>query len=468
MGTLTTLFNLTRSSLAAEQAALNATANNVANQNTPGYVRQVATFASADTVSLGKGNGYAYSGPSVTLVSRRDRVLEQRVQQQTQVAAASGAQAATLAQVESVFSLSGSSTTAGATQIGTALDSFFSSLTALAGAPTAAATRQGVLAAASALASSFNSAATQLAQVSASAGAEITSSVKQVNTLTATIANLNGQIAQTSPTADAGSLESQRQVAIAQLSQLVGLHQITTETNGISLTTDAGAVLVSGTQALQLTTTQAGSAVQIHDATGADVSATVTGGSIGGQLHAQNVAIPGVQSSLDAIAYRIANAVNAQNQAGLDATGSRGGTIFAVSPSATGAAAALTVVAVNASAIATAGTGEGSSGNTNATALQDLNNIKDSAGETISGNFATLLSQVGSNSSAATEQNAADTTSLTQLTTQRDSISGVSLDDEAANLSQYQRSYQAAAKVLAVLDQLLAAAINIGTQTAVS
>ncbi len=468
MGTLTTLFDLTRSSLAADQAALNATANNVANQNTTGYVRQVATFSAGDTVSLGQGNGYTYSGPSVTLESKRDRVLEQRVQQQTQVAAASGAQASALSEVEDVFSLSGSSSTAGATQIGTALDSFFSSLTALASAPTDAATRQGVLSAAQVLASSFNSAATQLAQVKSSTGAEVSTSVLQVNALTATIATLNGQIQQSSPDADAGSLENQRQTAIAQLSQLVGLHQVTTESNGISLTTDGGALLVAGSTASVLTAANVGGKVQVQDAAGNDVSGTITGGSIGGALTAENVTVPGVQAALDAVAFRVGAAVNAQNAAGLDANGNAGGTIFAVGTTSPGAAAAITVVATSASAIATAGAGEGTSGNTNATALEELGTTTDASGTTISGQFAGLISQVGTDSSAISEQNTADTASLTQLTTQRDSLSGVSLDDEASNLSEYQRSYQAAAKVLSVLDELLAAAINIGTQTAVS
>jgi flagellar hook-associated protein 1 FlgK len=57
---------------------------------------------------------------------------------------------------------------------------------------------------------------------------------------------------------------------------------------------------------------------------------------------------------------------------------------------------------------------------------------------------------------------------LTQLTTQRDTLSAVSLDTEAANLSQYQKSYQAAAQVLTVLDSLMATAINLGTQTSVN
>ena len=58
--------------------------------------------------------------------------------------------------------------------------------------------------------------------------------------------------------------------------------------------------------------------------------------------------------------------------------------------------------------------------------------------------------------------------SLRQLTSLRDATSGVSLDQEAANLTQYQRSYQAAAKVFSIIDQLLADALNMGVSSAVS
>ena len=57
---------------------------------------------------------------------------------------------------------------------------------------------------------------------------------------------------------------------------------------------------------------------------------------------------------------------------------------------------------------------------------------------------------------------------MTQLTTQRNALSGVSLDEEAANLTQYQRSYEAAAKIFAIVNTLLASAINLGVQTSVN
>ena len=67
----------------------------------------------------------------------------------------------------------------------------------------------------------------------------------QVNSLTGAIAQLNQQIQSTSPDADAGTLEDQRQQDLSQLSQLIGINQITTENNGLAITTTSGQLLVS-------------------------------------------------------------------------------------------------------------------------------------------------------------------------------------------------------------------------------
>jgi flagellar hook-associated protein 1 FlgK len=79
-----------------------------------------------------------------------------------------------------------------------------------------------------------------------------------------------------------------------------------------------------------------------------------------------------------------------------------------------------------------------------------------------------LLGQIGTAAAGATTDNTAQQATLAQLTTQRNSLSGVSLDEEAANLTKYQRSYQAAAKVLSIVNSIMAGAINLGEQTTVS
>jgi flagellar hook-associated protein 1 FlgK len=465
MGSLSALFDMSRNALTADQAALNATANNVANQNTAGYTREIVSFSAGDTVTLsgsGPGTGVGTStGPTATVSSVRDRVLEQRVQQQMQLQSSTGATSDLLSQIQNVFSPSADSTTAGSTQIGTALNSFFSSLTALAGDPTDSATQQGVLSAGSALASTLNSASAQLSQISATMNGTISTSVTAVNALTTTIAGLNRQISQVSPNGDAGALEDQRQQAIEQLSQYVGLDQITTQSNGITLTTQGGAVLVCGAAA------SGGGTTVIEDSAGNDVSAGVEGGSLGGLLGVQNDEMPAVKTALDGLAYQIATAVNAQNEAGTTTSGAPGGLIFAVGPNQIGASSTIAVVA-DASQIASAVAGEGESGSRNANALANLAEATNSSGQTMSGSLGVMLSQIGSDASSSSDQNTAQQATLTQLTTQRDSLSAVSLDTEAANLSQYQKSYQAAAQLLTVLDSLMATAINLGTQTTVS
>jgi flagellar hook-associated protein 1 len=467
MGSLTSLMNMAQQALIADQKALSVTANNVSNQNTTGYTREVVAWRATDAVTL---SGLTYNaGITASAVSQRDRILEQRVQQQTQAQAQSGAFETALQQVENIFSLSSTSTSASSTTLGTAMDSFFSSLSALAANPSDTATRQSVLAAANALSSAFNSAANQMAQIASGLDTQAGSIVGQVNALTTTIASLNKQVGSVSPNADAGTLEDQRQLAIAQLSQLVGLDQITTESNGITLTTTNGAVLVSGNQSFALQTTQvAGITHIIAGATGQDVTAGLTGGQLGGVLQARDQRLPTYTSALDDLAYAIGTQVNNQNALGLDGNGNPGAALFNLPGTSTGAAAAIQVATTNPAAIAAAAAGEGTSGNGNALALSDLSGAMLVAGQTASSFYSALLGQIGSDASGASTDNAAQQATLTQLTSQRDSLSGVSLDEEAANLTQYQRSYEAAAKVFSIVDTLMASAINLGEQTTVS
>ena len=160
--------------------------------------------------------------------------------------------------------------------------------------------------------------------------------------------------------------------------------------------------------------------------------------------------------------------MNQQNEQGVDGSGNPGQALFTLSATATGAAAAIQVATTNPQSVASASTGEGSTGNTNATALAGLSTANMVGSQTASGFLASFLGQIGSDAAGATTNNTAQQATLTQLTTQRDSLSGVSLDEEASNLTQYQRSYQAASQVFTIVDSLMASAINLGTETTVT
>jgi flagellar hook-associated protein 1 FlgK len=459
MSTLVSLVHLASNTLQADQAALNATANNVANQNTVGYTEEAVSWESGATVTL-SNNVQSAAAPAVSVNSLRDRVLDQRVQQQTQTQSSTAAEAAVLSQMENVFSITGTSTAVGSTAIGTSLNGFFSSLTALAANPSDGPTQQNVLSAAQRLASAFNAASTELVGVQQSVNSNLAGSVTQVNALTSSIAALTQQIQAIDPHQDAGQLEDQRQSDITQLSKLIGLNQITTESNGLTLTTTGGSLLVMGNQSFALSSGQTPTGTEIYDSNGNDITSAISGGSIGGQLTAQGVDLPAATSALDNLAYQIATAVNTQTA---------GQAIFTVPnpPTATGTAAQLSVIPTTPGSIATAGTGEGATGNGNANALANLATATNGNGLTMNGALSALLSVVGSTSSTLQEENTTQQASLTQLTTQQSTLSGVNLDTEASNLTQYQRAYQAASQMFAILNQLMASAINMGQETTV-
>jgi flagellar hook-associated protein 1 FlgK len=319
------------------------------------------------------------------------------------------------------------------------------------------------------LAGDFNSAANQIAQLSSSLNQQVVGDVNQVNSLTATVASLNAQIASLSPNADAGTLEDQRQLAIAQLSKLVGLDQIATSQNGITLTTSSGALLVSGNQSFAVSTTQVGGTTDVLAGDPSqNVTSNLTGGDLGGVLQARDTELPAYSSALDSLAYGIGTQVNQQNELGVDSSGNPGQAIFTLPASRVGAAASIQVLPTDPGAIATAKAGEGSAANDNATALANLSTANIVGNQTASSFLASFLGQIGSDTAGATTNNTAQQATLTQLTTQRDTLSGVSLDQEAANLTQYQRSYQAASQVFNIVDALMASAINLGVQTAVT
>jgi flagellar hook-associated protein 1 FlgK len=459
--------DIARQALMADQEALNVTSNNVANQNTAGYTREVVNFQSVDAVTL-SGDSFG-SGVTASETSQRDRILEQQVQQQTQTQAQSGALESALQQIQSIFGLSSTTSSASSTVLGTATNSFFSALSALASNPSDAATRQNVLTAATALVGAFNSAANQLTQVSSGLDQQVEGDVGKVNALTTTIASLNAQITSLSPNADAGALEDQRQLAIAQLSQLVGLDQISTENNGITLTTSNGAVLVSGSQSFALSTTQVGGTTHVLGGVGGqDVTSHLTGGDLGGVLQARDQQLPTYQNALDSLAFAVGTQMNQQNGLGVDANGNPGAALFSLPPTQAGAAGLIQVATTDPNAVAAASPGEGSAGNTNASALADLSSANIVGGKTASGFLASFFGQIGNDTASAMTNNSAQQATLTQLTTQRDSLSGVSLDEEAANLTQYQRAYQSAAQVFNIANSIMASALNLGVETAVT
>jgi flagellar hook-associated protein 1 FlgK len=198
------------------------------------------------------------------------------------------------------------------------------------------------------------------------------------------------------------------------------------------------------------------------------VTSNLTGGDLGGVLQARDQQLPSYQSALDNLAFAVGTQVNQQNALGVDGNGNPGAALFGLPATSSDAAALIQVATADPNAVAAAAPGQGSAGNTNASALANLASANIVNGQTASGFLASFLGQIGSDTAAATTNNGAQQATLTQLTTQRDSLSGVSLDQEASNLTQYQRAYQAASQVFNIANSIMASAINLGVQTTVT
>jgi len=267
-------------------------------------------------------------------------------------------------------------------------------------------------------------------------------------------------------------LEDERQSDLSQLSQLIGINQIATEQNGVNVTT-AGGQLLAASEGLSfpITTGQVGGVTHFYVGT-TDITSDLTsgGGQLGGILTARDQTIPTTLASLDQLAYGIATSVNTVNNAGTDLVGDNGnaGNIFNAPTQVAGSAAAFSVVLTDPNKIAAAGLGKGTGDDSNALAAANLANQQIVNGQTPSNFYSNLVSTLGATVSETTTRNTALTASVTQLQSQVNSLSGVNLNDEASNLEQFQRAYQAASQVFSILNTVYASAINMGVETAVS
>ena len=471
MASLNQAWNIATGALAADQAAISVMAQNTANANTPGYTTQTVQW-SADTIDIGTlamPGGVVFAGAT----SQRDRVLNQRIDQQTQQSSALSARLGALNDLQSVFAgalaATSGSISAGSGDLGQELTNFFSSFSQLAADPSNASLRAGVLTAAQSMAATLNQTSASITQQRQGLDATVSSVADQVNALTKDIASLNGSISASSPTADAGTLEDQRQYDLEQLSQLVGIHQITNENNGLTITTTSGAVLVAGNQSVNLQPQSVGGVTHLTLA-GSDQTAGLTtgGGQLGGILQARDSDIPDALQAIDQLAWNVGSAVNAQQSSGTDATGGGGAALFTLGGGVAGAAGAISVALADPNGIAAASSGSGVQDGSNAAAIAALAAASIVGGQTPGGSYASLISNIGSSVSDTSSAQASQTAALTQLKSQQSALSSVNMNDQAALLQTFEQSYQAAAKVFTILNSVMASAINLGTETAVA
>jgi flagellar hook-associated protein 1 FlgK len=457
MSGLTADLNASVQSLLANTESMDVTTTNIANINTPGYARRRVVLEE----SIPTGTDQSTTGVDVkTIQSLRDNVLDLRINAATSQQNLSNTVANSLSATEPLFSDTASGS------VGSTLDAFFSSLQQLSTSPSDAALRTDVLTAAANIASSFQSTAASITDSQQQMDQSVVKATSDINTLLQQIATDNGQITTAQSLGeDSNSAQDQRSDLLSQLAAITD-YKTVNSSDGLTLTTDDGTPLVVGDKAYSLTTQLTSSGFNDVFANGVDVTSSIQGGNLGGYLQSRDQSLATMKSQLDQLAFQFATAVNTVQTSGSDVNGNAGVALFnppdTVNKTATGAASSIAVALTSGSQIAAAATGGASGDNSNLTTMIALQNQSIINGSTPTQAFSSLSFTIGNTISQATTDATATGNILTQLQNQQGSIEGVSLDEEASNLLLYQRSFQAAAKIISTVDTLMGNLLDMG------
>ena len=336
------LLSTSVSGLLAFQKALNVTSNNISNVATPGYSVEQANFTEQPGQAF--SSGYIGSGVNVQSVTRAyDELLAGQVRSSQSSYSSFNTYATQASQVDNMLSDSSTGLTA-------SLQAFVNALQTVANSPSSTAQRQALLSQAQGLAQQMQNYSQQLSTYSAGVESQISGSVTSINTLSAGIAQLNGQIA--SGLASTGqtpnALMDQRDQMLDQLSQYVSVNTATQADGSMNVYIGTGQPIVIGSTSQALTATPSPyNATQndigiVSGGKTADITSEITGGSLGGLLSVRSQVLQPAQNTLGQFSVGLASLVNQAQAAGVDLTGAAGKPMFAVGPVTTAASSANT------------------------------------------------------------------------------------------------------------------------------
>jgi flagellar hook-associated protein 1 FlgK len=460
-----------RRALQAQQAALNVTSHNIANANTPGFSRRQVQMETA-MPELPGGIG---SGADVdTVVRQRSRFLDSQVRVEQQVLGRWEALEKSLGGLEDIFNELGG---AGASEAGTvfnqasgvglsgSLSRFWNTWQDLANNPESGAARATVRQEADFLTTSLHQFSGRLQAARDSLDEELVAEVESVNRTLDELAEVNAEIPRSHfDGGTAGDLEDKRDLLIEELSTKIDIAVVEQDNGQVSVML-GGHNLLQQTDAVHLALRQipqqGDTAPHIYFTD--DRSPAVVGeGSLRGLTEVRDEVLPGYLSRLDQVAGALVEEVNRVHRAGLGADGSTGVDFFDPDRKSAGNIALSATVQNDLNSIAASGDGNiGDNGA--ALAISGLRNRRLLAGgtATIEEFYESFLAEVGAASKEAQTMAENHRLFATQIENRRQSVQGVSLNDEAAQLVMFQRAYQAAARTIAVVDQLMEETIGL-------
>ncbi len=456
------LINIGLTGLGAANAGLSTTSHNLVNMNTPGYTRQRIGLASQ------VGPGGVGAGVGVTGIDRlADGFLNTSLWRQSSALQQSNTQYRYMSKTEQIL-------TADSSSINVGLDRFYSALSEAAVNPQDMALRQSILSQADAVVQRFNNMDAQLKSQRKQLDSQLDSSISQTNSLLASIAEMNKQIKEAGARGQTMTdVLDARDQAISQLSEQLNVNVQYKPDGTVDINLDQGQPLVSGNTASQLDMARDG-VISIKRGDASFAMPRNIGGNIGGLMTFRDKDLAEKQKELDTMAYGFAQQFNTVHKQGYDLNGNLSGKdMFSGADSVEGAASRLSLALKDPADLALGDDVDIGPGNGNN--LTKLIALKDTPlaitlspadqaeyGVTVAGLNGKTLSKaytgICGDWAIQTAQIKAELTSNTSLYKQafndRESVCGVSKDEEAGNLMQYTQMYQSSAKIVSTAQQL--------------
>lgn len=489
--------------LDAYQKVLAVTQNNVANASTPGYARQDMTL---EAMPMDQALGMSGGVRTGRVESARDEYAEQAVRRQTVGLGQAQQNVNSLTALQTQFDVTGTS------GISSAMNSLFKSFSAWGQSPSSQVARQSVIDSATTVASAFQQTAAGLAQIRTDTASQLQQTIGQVNQLVTKLQGYNQQIfngERNDPRIDA-----QIHSTLDQLSQYVDFTATWQGNGSVSVMVNGETAVLVGDKAYPLSYRLQGPGsdaafpdapptAHIYAADGRDITSKTTSGQLGALLNVHNTVLPSYlgdathAGGLNTMAEQFADRVNQILASGFttDASDGTDGSMpqagvplfrYATTTAADGSVVAqhtrvAATLAVNPSVTsdqlgAISGTPTDSAtqpvtltneiSNGIPLALSNLANPTDSK-DMVNGTtsfsswYGGLAERVGTALNNATDQLQVQQSTVAQAKDLRDQTSGVSLDQEAMVMIQFQRAYDANSKLITILDQLTQDAINI-------
>jgi flagellar hook-associated protein 1 FlgK len=460
MPTLGGILNTGRQALQLQQLAMQIIGHNTSNVSTEGYSRRRIDFSTAPGIAE-FGQWQIGSGVDLNFLGRiRDRLLDDQIWRNSSEAGYWSQQDEALGGVEQIFSeMEG-------TAISDQLKEFWASWQDLANNPEGTATRQSVLEKAQSLASGVRRVYSELAQRREDLDAQIVGKVGEVNQLTAQIAQLNVQIAQTEQSGgEASDLRDARDLAVGRLSSLIQISVQQNENGAVSVYA-SGQVIVQGDRNTPLTMstdTQSGYSRTSISLGQNSAPISLGNGEIKSLMDTRDTEIGKAMQDLDTFAQTLATRLNEVHRTGYGLSGSNGMDFF--DPETTGAAnfQVSSLIAEDVSRIATAASPDATGDNSIVLQIAAIQQEKllENGQSTIDDFYTNSVIRIGSRRSFAADQYAVAQAASDHLENRRLQISGVSMDEEMTRLIQVQQAYDAAAKIIKTVDEMMTTILDM-------